>query len=149
MTANFDDTDMKVLEVLKENSRATVRYISKKINMPITTVHNRVKKLKKEGIKKFTIEPDYERLGKGILVTVYASIDHEKLVQGESGIENLKKKLRGFAEIEKIYTVTGDIDLILLVRVANIKELDEFLVKKLRNIKGVQKTTTQIVLEED
>lgn len=150
MTQNIDDIDMRVLDALRENSRATIRDISKKINMPITTVHNRFKKLKKEGvIKQFTIVPDYEKLDKGVLALVFASINHEKLVEGTKGIENLKKKLHGFKEIEKIYAVTGDIDLILLVRIANIKELDEFLIRRLRNIKGIQNTTTQIVLEED
>jgi len=149
MISSIDDTDMKVLDALKENGRDSVRDIAKKkINMPITTVHNRLKKLRKEVIKKFTIVPDYEKLGKSVLALVFAGIDHEKLVESKEGLENLKKKLRGFPEIEQI-AVTGEIDLILFTRVKNIKELDEFLIKKLRNIKGIQKTTTQIVLEED
>ena len=149
MSVDVDDVDVKVLGVLKENGRDTVRDIAKKLNLPITTVHNRLKKLKKGGvIKRFTIEPDYEKLGKGIAVFVSASIDHSKLVEGKKGIDGLKKQLHGFPEIEKIYAVTGEIDLILVVRVGSIKELDEFLIKKLRNIQGVQKTTTQIILEE-
>ena len=148
MTLN--KTDFRVLEELRKNGRATVREIAKRINEPITTVHNRLKKLKKEGvIKKFTIEPDYEKLNKPILAFVFISIDHEKLLETKNGLENLKRQLRKFPEIEKTFAVTGEIDLALFVRVASIKELDEFLIKKLRNIKGVQKTTTQIVLEED
>ena len=112
-------------------------------------MHNRLKKLTEERvIKLFTIEPDYEKLGKQILTIVFASINHEKLTPGNS-VELLKKQLRSFPEIQKIYIVTGEIDMILLVRTASIKDLDEFLVRKLRNIKGIQKTTTQMVLEED
>ena len=150
MSSKLDNMDLEVLEALKDNSRATVREIAKKINLPITTVHNRLRKLKKESvIKQFTIEPDYEKLGKPVLALVFASIDHEKLVDTKSGIDSLKKKLHGFDEVEKIFAVTGDIDIILFVRVAGIKALDDFLIKKLRNIKGISRTTTQIVLEED
>jgi DNA-binding Lrp family transcriptional regulator len=53
-----------------------------------------------------------------------------------------------FHEVEKIYAVTGAVDIILFVRMANVKELDAFLIRKLRNIKGITNTTTQIVLEE-
>lgn len=149
MMNEIDEVDLKVLEALKENSRATVRDVAKKIKAPVTTVHNRLKKLTKEGvIRCFTIVPDYEKLGKSILAFVFASIDHEKLVDNKQGIEGLKKQLRTFPEIEKVYAVTGEIDMIMLVRIGSIKELDDFLIKKLRNVKGVQRTTTQIVLEE-
>ncbi len=144
-----DSTDISIIEALKDDGRATVRQIAKRLRLPITTVHNRLNKIKKDGIiKKFTAVPDYEKLGKGILAFVFASIDHEKLVDSKHGIESLKKQLRSIPEIEKTFAVTGEIDLILMVRIGNIKELDELLIRKLRNIKGIQKTTTQIVLEE-
>lgn len=146
----IDKIDLKVLEALKNDGRATVRNIAKKINMPITTVHNRLRKLKKEQvIKKFTIEADNEKLNRPVLALVSAVIDHEKLLDSKNGIESLKKKLKGFDCVERIYVLTGDVDIILTVRVSSIKELNQFLVKKLRNIKGIVKTTTQIVLEEE
>tara|TARA_Y100000310_G_scaffold295961_1_gene327808 strand:+ start:10713 stop:11156 length:444 start_codon:yes stop_codon:yes gene_type:complete len=145
----IDKIDLMVLEALKDDSRATVRTIAKKINKPITTVHNRIRKLKNDRIiKKFTIEPDYEKLDQPVLALVSAVIDHEKLVDNKNGIESLKKKLNGFPSVEKIYALTGDVDVVLFVRVASVKELDQFLVKELRYIKGIVKTTTQIVLEE-
>ena len=149
MAAEIDETDVKVLEELRGNGRATVREIAKRINLPITTVHNRLKKLvKNKVIKWFTIELDHEKLGKGMLVLVSAITDHEKLVDSKQGLAWLKKQLHGFHEVEKIYAVTGSVDLVMLVRVASVKELDEFLIRKLRSIKGIMNTTTQIVLEE-
>ncbi len=146
----MDETDYAVLDALKQNSRATVRQISKQINIPITTAHSRLKRLMKEGvIKRFTVEPNYDKLGKAIAAFVFASINHEKLVEAKRGISLLKKQLKGFPEVEHVYAVTGETDLILLVRVGSISQLDEFLIKKLRNITGIVKTTTLVVLEED
>ena len=40
---------MKILEVLRENSKLSTQQIAKKTGLPVTTVHNRIKKLKKLG----------------------------------------------------------------------------------------------------
>ena len=47
---NMDKKDKTILELLNENSKLTTSQISKKTIIPITTVHNRIKKLEKEGI---------------------------------------------------------------------------------------------------
>lgn len=149
MVEKFDKIDVMVLKALMENGRATVREIAREINLPITTVHNRLNKLKKnKTIRKFTIEPDYEALDRGILVFISLGIDHSKLIEGGKGIEALKKQLHGLPEVEKIYAVTGGIDIIIMARVGSIKELDEFLLRKLRSIRAIKNTTSQIVLEE-
>ena len=143
-----DTTDHKIIEALKEDGRSTVREVSKKIREPITTVHNRLNKLRKEGvIKKFTIVPDYEKLGKPISAFVFLNINHDKL--DKEGIEGMKKQLRSFPEVDKLFAVTGDVDFIVSIRIASIKELDTFLLRKLRSLKAIQKTVTQIVLEEN
>ena len=48
----MDEKDEKILKLLKENSKLTTQQISKKTLIPITTIHNRIKKLEKEGIIK-------------------------------------------------------------------------------------------------
>ena len=48
----LDKSDIKIIEILKENSKLSTQQISKKTAIPITTVHYRIKKLEKEGLKK-------------------------------------------------------------------------------------------------
>lgn len=146
----LDTADNKILHALQQNSRATVREIAQKIGVPVTTVHNRLKKLKKEGVvKRFTVDLDYERLGKSIAAFVFVNISHSNLVDKQHGIDALKTRLKSFEEVQHIYAVTGNIDLILQVRARSIKELDTFLIRKLRNISGIERTSTVIVLEEE
>ena len=144
----LDNIDLKILDELKGDGRATVRELAKKLREPITTVHSRLRKLQSEKvIKKFTIEPDYEKLDRGILAFVMLKLNHSSI--GDSGIDSLKKKLKSFAEVDKIYALTGEIDWLMIVRVGSIKELDNFLIRKLRGLKEISTTVTQIVLEED
>ncbi len=146
----LDRTDAKILNELQRNSRATVRELAKKIAVPITTVHSRLKRLQRDGtIKRFTIELNHEKLGKSILAFVFAEINHEILVDKQHDRNSLRKKLLGFDEVEHIYAVTGNMDVIIQVRVGAVKELNELIIKKFRNIPGIGKTSTVIVLEED
>ena len=43
----IDEKDQLILEVLKENSTLSTSKIAKSTKIPITTVHNRIKKLEK------------------------------------------------------------------------------------------------------
>ena len=142
----FDEKDNKVLKALAENSKARTSQLSKELRMPITTVHNRIKKLEKEGIiKSYTIIQDYKKLGKDILgyilVTVmYTLPSGEKISQ-----EQVAKKIKALGA-EEVSIVAGGTDIIVKIRVKDVAELNDFVIKKLRAIDGVDKTQTLIVL---
>lgn len=142
----LDKKDLKIIEILKENSNQTTSQISKKFNIPITTVHNRIKKLEKLGvIKNYTVVLDYKKLDKGILsyilVSVMYTLPNGKKVAQEDIAREIKK-----IGAEEVSIVTGGTDLIIKVRVKDVDELNDFVIKKLRSIDGVDKTQTLIVL---
>jgi len=144
----LDEKDKKILSILKTNAELTSSQISKKTAIPITTVHNRIKKLKQNGIiKNFTVNIDYEKLGKQlaayILITINQSILGKKISQ-----HNIGKKLKAMDEVESTDIVAGGTDMIIKVRSESMSKLNEFITEKLRNIEGIDKTQTLMVLEE-
>lgn len=143
----LDEKDYKVIDILKENSNLTTHKISKKLNIPITTIHNRIKKLEKLGIiKNYTVNIDYKKLNLGItsyiLVSVMYTLPSGEKVKQEHVAQQIKK-LKG---VEEVNIVTGGTDIIIKIRVKDVDELNDFVIKKLRAIKGVDKTQTMIVL---
>ncbi len=85
----LDKKDLQIIEILKGDSSLSTHKISKKTHIPITTIHNRIKKLKQEGvIKNFTVKLDHKKLGKHIsafiLITINYNIQGKKIDQ--SGI---------------------------------------------------------------
>jgi DNA-binding Lrp family transcriptional regulator len=44
----FDQKDKKILQIFKESSNLTTSRIAKKTSIPVTTVHNRIRKLSKK-----------------------------------------------------------------------------------------------------
>ena len=80
MDYQLDDKDRSILEILQENGDYTTRQIAKKTLLPITTVHNRIQKLKNEKIiRKFTIDINQEAIQKGFLVYVLISVNLERI----------------------------------------------------------------------
>lgn len=145
----MDEKDEKLLDLLRENSRLTTKQISKRTLIPITTVHNRIKKLGKEGIiKKYTVELDNKKVGKNIAAYIHIVVDYKLLKQIKMSQHELAKKLKENEFVEEAAMVTGGTDIIIKVRVRDIEELDNFVTIKLRNIEGIEKTQTMIVLNE-
>ena len=145
----MDKKDETILKLLKENSKLTTQQISKKTLMPITTIHNRIKKLLREGIiKRYTIELDNKKLGKNISAYIHIMVDYRILKENKISQHDLGKKLKQQELVEEIAIVAGGTDMIIKVRVKDIDELDDFVTKKLRNMGGIEKTQTMVILNE-
>lgn len=145
----MDAKDEKIMAVLKENSRLSSQAISKKTLIPITTVHNRIKKLLKEGvIKKFTTQLDFKKLDKNLAAYILVTVDYKALKASKTTQHELAEKLRKHSAVEEAAMITGASDIILKVRVENVDKLDEFVTKYLRNINGIEKTQTAVILNE-
>lgn len=146
---DLDEKDLQVLEELKENAKRTTSQISKRVNLPITTVHNRIKKLEKLGIiKRYTVELDYKKLDKPIATYVMVQV----IYMLPSGIkvmqEDVAKEIKGLPGVELVELLTGGTDILVKVRVKDVDELNEFIIRKLRKIEGVDKTQTMVVLSK-
>jgi len=143
----LDNKDIKMLEVLKEDGSLTSKDISKIVNMPITTVHHRIKKLKENGIiKRYTIELDYEKLNYPVSAYILIEVDYDQLKKENITQHELIARFKKYDEITQAEIITGEMDIIIKVRTKTIKQLDNFIVRILRNINGIHKTKTILVL---
>ncbi len=148
MSFIIDEKDKRIIQILKENSNYTTRQIAKKINLPITTIHNRIKKLKREKIiKKFTIELDNKKIDKSFSAIILVSVGII-LKELKKDQHKLAKEIKYLDEVEQVDIVTGGTDIVVKVRVKNVEEYDNFLLKKFQNISGVDKTQSLVVIHE-
>ena len=149
MTNELDEKDWKILEVLKEHADYTTRQIAKKTLLPVTTVHNRIRKLKSEKvIKKYTVELDNKKIGKSLVAYVLISANISLLKQKKMSQYDLLEQIRKFGFVERIDIVSGGSDLVAILRVKDVEELDRVLLGKLQNLEGIDKTQSLIVLHE-
>jgi len=135
----IDEKDAQILAELKRNSRLSFRKLARKLNMATTTMINKYNNLKKVGIiKRPTIEVDYEKLG----YNLYALIELRIPLDADDAVQKLAKN----THVEAVFDVTGGFDYVILARFRTREELSGF-VKYARQLKGVERTNTHIVLE--
>jgi DNA-binding Lrp family transcriptional regulator len=61
-------------------------------------------------------------------------------------LDDVVQALSKLPNVEELYEVTGEFDVITLVSAADIEEFRDFVKNKLLKIKGVKSTVTSIVL---
>ncbi len=145
----LDKKDYSILEVLTQGSNLSTQKIARKVNIPITTVHNRIKKLEKEGIiRNYTVTLDSKKLGKNIAAYILITVDYKLLKEIKSTQYELARKIRANPSVEEANMVTGTSDIIIKVRAKDMDELSEFVTKYLRNVNGVERTQTAVILSE-
>lgn len=136
----MDDTDLKILELLKDNSRTNASVIAETVGMSVSAVTERLRKLEAGGIiKKYTLLLDPKLTGMDVLAFVSISIEHPKFNEHFSAAVNKNPNV-----IECHY-ITGDFDFILKIMTASMDGLSGVL-DEIKSIKGVSLTRTIIVL---
>lgn len=150
MVYKMDDKDWKIIEILKGHGEYTTRQIAKRTLLPPTTIHNRIKKLREEGvIKKFTIELDNSKIGKSFVAYVMVLADLAQLKQKHKTQYDLAHEISKLYFVERVDIVSGGTDLIVVVRVKDVEEFDKILLGKLQLIEGIEKTQSLIVIHEN
>ncbi len=139
---NLDEKDLAILKLLENDSKKTTQQISKEIGVPITTIHNRIKKLESSGIiEKYTVWVNWKKLGRGIDARLSLKVGRD----GDQ--DEICAKIMHHGAVFGAYQVTGDEDIIVKLKVKDIDELHSFIMNEVRSIKGVDGTKTLIVLK--
>ncbi|AKN30450.1 transcriptional regulator [Clostridium carboxidivorans P7] len=137
----MDIIDLKIIDALKENSRSTSSEISRKVNLSIPAVAERIRKLEDGNIiEKYTIKINREKINYKLLAFIFVNIDKTE------NIENFRKSIVQYNSVLECHHVAGEYDYVLKVLVEDTKSLEYFLSNTLKKIKGVLKSNTIIVL---
>lgn len=143
-----DQKDVRILKELKNNSRLSAREISKKARIPVTTVFNRIKRMEKSGvIKGYTAILDEDKLGKHIAAYIIITVDYNFLKKAKMSQHDLAMKLKEHEFVGEAAIITGIGDIILKIKAVDLSELNKFVTENLRNIDGVEKTQTSVILD--
>lgn len=134
--------DMKILDIIRSNCKLSTREISEKTGIPITTIHNRIKKMESDGtIKYYKAVIDNKKIGRGI--QAYISITCNYKYQ-----EQILKQLTAMQIVEECYLLTGTNDVLIKVAVSDVEQLNDFIINQVQKMKGIEKTVTSIILKE-
>lgn len=142
---NFDELDKKLLWLLQSNSKQTNKELSGKLNLSVTAVYERIKKLEKEGvIQNYVALVKKEKISKAFM-----AFCHIKLVQHtQEYIIQFEKEAAGLQEVLECHHISGDYDYLLKVVVKDMEAFREFMVTKLTKINHIGSTHSMFVINE-
>lgn len=134
-----DEKDRAIIAALRENARQPTSQIADQLDIPRTTVGERIRKLEVDGvIKRFTVHLDYEKLGLPIIAFILVSF----LPNPDISQRQLAKRISTMQNVNEVYIISGEWDLLAKVRGASMEEIGELIIDRLRSIQGVGKTVT-------
>lgn len=141
----LDITDRKLIYLLQEDSTRTTKELSLKLNLSVTAVYERVKKLEREGIvDKYVAVINRNKVNKGFVVFC-----HLKLIQHtKEYLTRFEQQVTKLDEVLECYHVSGDYDYILKIFVANMEEYREFMVTKLTTLQHIGSTHSTFMISE-
>ncbi|HHC19014.1 MAG TPA: Lrp/AsnC family transcriptional regulator [Euryarchaeota archaeon] len=140
--AVVDRKDRKLLSILLLNSREKLVDLAAALDISVTAVNKRLRKLEKMGvIRRYSVNLDFTKLGFGIIALVRMAIEPAK----RNDVINELKKVRNILEF---YEVSGDYDIVAKVIARDIDEYRDRVLMRLSKIDGIKKTSSMIVMGE-
>jgi DNA-binding Lrp family transcriptional regulator len=135
----MDDTDHKLVALLRENARTPVATLARKLDVARGTVQNRLTRLETDGvIVGYTVrlKPHVEEHRIRALMTV--------VVEGNR-TEAVIKALRGEPAVSALHTTNGRWDIVAELRADSLEEFDRVLAR-IRLLEGISSTETSLLL---
>ncbi|MCF0041823.1 MULTISPECIES: Lrp/AsnC family transcriptional regulator [Dyadobacter] len=140
-----DLTDRKIMELLQADSQLTIKEIASRINLSVTPVHERIRKLEKEGIiDKYVCLLNRRKLGKALVVYCNVTLDKQR----KESFEDFNQAIVKMSEVLECSVVSGNFDYMLKVIVEDAEAYNQFYQHKLSALKSVLHISSYFVISE-
>ncbi len=118
-----DATDLKIINILKSNSRLSFAEIGKQIFLSPSSVRERIKKLEDSGvIRGYTLRLDQALMGNNLEVFIMLKIFSGKFKSALSELES-------YPEVKEAYRITGQHNFHIRVALRDQLHLQQFIDK--------------------
>jgi Lrp/AsnC family transcriptional regulator len=145
MKIKIDDIDKKILLLLQHDSTLTYKEIAKKINLSLSPVHDRIKRLEQEGVvERYVGIINKKMLGVGL--TVFSQVTLIRQTREVSQIFDIA--IKQLPEVVECNFVSGSFDYLLKIIVADMEAYHNFHQMKLSTIEGVSLINSFFVMSE-
>jgi DNA-binding Lrp family transcriptional regulator len=149
MKSKLDERDVAILGLIQENCKLTAKQISRKIGSPITTVFAKIKRMEKLGIiKEYRAILDSKKLDRDATAFILASVSYRE--GGDETVisqRDVAERIARFPEVQEVHIIAGDWDLLVKLKADKVDAIGQFVIDKLRIVKGIEESLTCMVFE--
>jgi Lrp/AsnC family leucine-responsive transcriptional regulator len=143
MKPGLDRTDLRLLALLQRDGRATNADIAAQVNLSASACLRRIQRLEESGvIAGYSAQVDPHAVGLGLQAFVRVQLEKH----GQPEVERFTRQVQSWNEVVACHALTGDMDYLLQVVVADLEHFSRFLLDKLLNQAGVADLNSSFVL---
>ncbi len=136
----LDSIDVKILEVLQKNARVSISELSKQVNLSLSAVSERLKKLEASSIiEQYTTIINPSSMEKELSVLMLVSLENT------SEVNDVLEFVKGVDDILECHHITGEYDYALKITTKNTETLEQ-LMRSIKSLKGVRHCQTNVIL---
>ena len=135
-----DDIEKRILNILQEDARTTVKEMSELLHLPKTTIYYRIKKLEKQNV----IEGYHAKVNTEKLGIDFDMIINIRATYSKGYDDKITESLSKIPGVWAIFSVFGDSDYVVLARGKSRRDLVQK-IQSVMSLEDVEKTSTSIV----
>ena len=137
----MDRIDEKILHCLTKDARMNASQISQQVNLSVSAVIERMKKMENSGlIKGYTAVIDERMAGYDVQAMVSIRLEHPKYNK------EFAQLMLNHERVMECFYITGDFDYVARISAGSTEELTKVL-NDIKQIPGVSLTRTYVVLD--
>jgi DNA-binding Lrp family transcriptional regulator len=141
-TGRLDATDRRILDLLRADGRISMRGLAGRLHISRASAYARVERLQHDGvITGYTAVVNPERAGYGLAAYVYLKISQHSW-------KAVRERILAIDEVEHAALVSGENDLVLLVRTQDAGSLRDLVLNRLQAMADVLSTQTVLIFDE-
>lgn len=138
----MDERNIRILQAVAELGTGSPDEISEHTEIPKSTVHYRLTKLKEDGVvTNDLLDVDLEELGLEITVITEVTAEYDEQYHEEVG-----EKLGAIEGVNQVYFTMGDTDFIVIAHLSD-REMVHRLISDYEAIDEVARTSSRFVIE--
>ena len=144
VTDALDTFDVHILGLLQESAEVSIAEVAEAVHLSHNACWRRIKRLEEEGyIKRRVALLDPVKLGVG--VTVFVSVRVAE--HSEEWLDAFAAAVRSIPEVMEFYRMTGDVDYLVKLQIANIAAYDKVYKRLIKSVRLVD-VSSAFAMEE-
>lgn len=141
----MDMIDKQILAILQDRARIKKSEMARELNLPATTLQERIRRLEKNGIvKNYRAVVDPEKIGFSVQAFIAVTLDRHE----SSDIRNFEKSIKSIANIKACFHVSGRFDYLLHVVARDLTELGDLVKVGITSLPDFGRCETHLVFSE-
>lgn len=141
----LDPIDLKIIEELQKDGKQSIKQLSQKINLSITPIHERIKKIEASGIiDKYVAIVNPELLGKNLIVYCQVTlVQHE-----DNAFKKFEDYVNSISKILEVSYIAGSFDILLKIILEDMKEYQNFVLKEMSQLEIISNIQSSFVIKQ-